>query len=318
MNKLPRSWVAVEGGNKGLSASYQPLPGIKVLQWNVLADGLAQNGDFVNVPSSVLEWERRWPLILTEIQEADADLICLQEVNKYEDFFLPAMKEAGYGSFYLPKQNSPALKYGAPSDGCAIFYRASKFELRNEPIGKSYVSKDGIIMNQGFIILSLIDKSENRDFILATTHLKAKNETESEEARNLQVSQLLQELTAFRTGLDQDAEVPIIVCGDFNAEPDSQSCRLMRRNSDFRFLSIWDFKVQTAEEQSLITTYKWRRYGLAKRIIDYVWFTSHGDLDLVRRWSMLSDSQIGEQGLPTDGYGSDHIALCAQFAWNKT
>ena len=35
------------------------------------------------VPSSLLEWDSRWPLILKEIQEADADLVCLQEVNKY-------------------------------------------------------------------------------------------------------------------------------------------------------------------------------------------------------------------------------------------
>lgn len=52
-----------------------------------------------------------------------------------EDFFLPAMKEAGYDSYYLPKLNSPAVKYGAPSDGCAIFYRASKFELNQTPLG---------------------------------------------------------------------------------------------------------------------------------------------------------------------------------------
>ena len=37
----------------------------------------------MQVPLKVLEWEQRWPLILTEIQEADADLICLQEVNNY-------------------------------------------------------------------------------------------------------------------------------------------------------------------------------------------------------------------------------------------
>ena len=105
MDKLPRSWVAVKSNTKSLSASHsppQPPPGIKVLQWNVLADGLAQNGNFIQVstslhsltlvhkerrrcqvPSSLLEWDSRWPLILKEIQEADADLVCLQEVNKY-------------------------------------------------------------------------------------------------------------------------------------------------------------------------------------------------------------------------------------------
>lgn len=141
-------------------------------------------------------------------------------------------------------------------------------------------------MNQGFIILSLKDKTEGRDFILATTHLKAKNGTESETARNLQVlrhlrflgnlnvlkvSQLLRRLDERQMALQNGKNVPIIVCGDFNAEPDSQSCLMMKRNDKFPFLSIWDFKVKAIEEPSPMTTFKWRPCGLAKRIIDYVW-----------------------------------------------
>jgi len=50
MNKLPRSWVAIERSAKRTSiTSSRPQPGFKVLQWNVLADGLAQNGNFTNV-----------------------------------------------------------------------------------------------------------------------------------------------------------------------------------------------------------------------------------------------------------------------------
>lgn len=57
--KLPRSWVFIESANKGLSASYSSpkLSGIKVLQWNVLADGLAQNGNFVNVTRKVQSFQ---------------------------------------------------------------------------------------------------------------------------------------------------------------------------------------------------------------------------------------------------------------------
>ena len=42
-------------------------------------------------------------------------------------------------------------------------------------------------MNQGFIILSMVDKDEDKEFILATTHLKAKNGTENVDTRCLQV-----------------------------------------------------------------------------------------------------------------------------------
>ena len=90
--------------------------------------------------------------------------------------------------------------------------------------------------------------------------------------RTLQVSQLLEALQSFCEANGEGAEVPIIVCGDFNDEPNSQSCHLMRMNTPFRFLSIWDFKVETTEESSPVTTFKWRPAGLNKRIIDYVWY----------------------------------------------
>ena len=54
-------------------------------------------------------------------------------------------------------------------------------------VGKSYINADGSSMSQGFIILSLFDKTENKEFVLATTHLKAKNGMESQETRSLQV-----------------------------------------------------------------------------------------------------------------------------------
>ena len=52
---------------------------------------------------------------------------------------------------------------------------------------KRYTCQDGSSMNQGFIILSMVDKDEDKEFILATTHLKAKNGTENVDTRCLQV-----------------------------------------------------------------------------------------------------------------------------------
>lgn len=37
----------------------------------------------LQVPISCLQWEHRGPLILQEIREADADIICLQELNHF-------------------------------------------------------------------------------------------------------------------------------------------------------------------------------------------------------------------------------------------
>ena len=79
-------------------------PKLKVLQWNTLADGLAQHGGFLKagnawhalrhwpclsqepllqVEPKLLTWEHRAPIILEQLLEADADVLCLQEVNHF-------------------------------------------------------------------------------------------------------------------------------------------------------------------------------------------------------------------------------------------
>eukprot|EP00882_Tetradesmus_deserticola_P021706 GHRQ01023503.1.p1 GENE.GHRQ01023503.1~~GHRQ01023503.1.p1 ORF type:complete len:141 (+),score=23.17 GHRQ01023503.1:276-698(+) len=55
----------------------------RVATFNILADGLAQSGDFFKVPISCLMWEHRLPLIMQEIRAANADIICLQELNHF-------------------------------------------------------------------------------------------------------------------------------------------------------------------------------------------------------------------------------------------
>lgn len=41
------------------------------------------------VPISCLQWEHRLPLILQEVREADADIICLQELNHFGEHSCP-------------------------------------------------------------------------------------------------------------------------------------------------------------------------------------------------------------------------------------
>ena len=55
------------------------------------------------------------------------------------DFFLPAMEQQGYSGAFYSKPCSPAEQYGAPCDGCAIFYKSQRFRLLHEPQGKLLV-----------------------------------------------------------------------------------------------------------------------------------------------------------------------------------
>ena len=52
-----------------------------------------------------------------------------------DEFFLPAMEKQGYHGAFFSKLCSPAEQYGAPCDGCAIFYNSDRFEACHEPQG---------------------------------------------------------------------------------------------------------------------------------------------------------------------------------------
>jgi len=69
-----------------------------------------------------------------------------------------------------------------------------------------------------------------------------------------------------------------------------------------------------AQEGSEFTTWKFRSNGVAKRTIDYVWY-SNSQLVPVSRWRMLSEAEIGPTGLPNTVYPSDHMAVTCQFGW---
>eukprot|EP00775_Hariotina_reticulata_P003332 gene3332-3609_t len=254
---LQRAEVSLE--TSCVSSSYP----FRVATFNILADGLAQTGDFVKVPISCLQWEYRLPLILQEIRAANADIICLQELNHF-DALAAALIPEGYSAFFRAKQPSPALKFGFPADGIALFYRHSRFSCFPEPAGHCFESMDGQPAAQGYVTAQLHDKQSGRCILVAATHLKAKAGADNEQTR---VHQYIQQ---HELGLD----------------------------------SIW-------EE---FTTWKFRSSGVAKRTIDFIWYSKQ-QLVPTSRWRMLSESEIGPEGLPSRHYPSDHMCVTCELAW---
>lgn len=70
--------------------------------------------------------------------------------------------------------------------------------------------------------------------------------------------------------------------------------------------------VQQALE---FTTWKFRSDGVAKRTIDYIWYSKQ-QLVPISRWRMLSEAEIGPQGLPNMIYPSDHMCVTCEFGWS--
>lgn len=106
---------------------------IRILQFNVLADGLSglreDLGDFGRASREILQWEYRRDRLLKEITQYNPDIITLQEVDHYHDFFWPELVSRGYVGYFAPKPTSKCIDIGGEADGCAMFVRAKRLRV---------------------------------------------------------------------------------------------------------------------------------------------------------------------------------------------
>ena len=121
-------------GSYGLEERTNPLL-LRVMQFNVLADGLAgvrpDLGGFNRATEEILRWDRRKLKLMHEISQYEPDIVTLQEVDHYYDFFLPEMTRRGYIGFFARKPTSACLEYSKSGcgDGCAMFVKRSKLRV---------------------------------------------------------------------------------------------------------------------------------------------------------------------------------------------
>lgn len=104
-----------------------------VMCYNVLCDKYATRQLYGYCPSWALSWEYRRHSIMEELKANSADIIALQEVEteQYHDYFLRELQAEGYDGIFSPKSRSKTMSESERKyvDGCAIFYRTSKFSL---------------------------------------------------------------------------------------------------------------------------------------------------------------------------------------------
>ena len=199
-------------------------PGVplRVVQFNVLADGLSGRdtklGGFDSAPPASLRWEARRERLLEEIFRhpgPEPDVICLEEVDHYSDWFLPRLRERGYRGFFVKKPKSPCLKTAPGSgleDGCALFCREATVAVaRVETL--NYASSNQVALLATVRMTG--PQTGSSSFVVACTHLVARKTAEGEAARKRQVCELMERLDT--TGL------PHVICLDMNAAPHDAS-----------------------------------------------------------------------------------------------
>eukprot|EP00537_Pseudo-nitzschia_pungens_P003745 CAMPEP_0172357986 /NCGR_PEP_ID=MMETSP1060-20121228/2328_1 /TAXON_ID=37318 /ORGANISM="Pseudo-nitzschia pungens, Strain cf. cingulata" /LENGTH=511 /DNA_ID=CAMNT_0013078961 /DNA_START=868 /DNA_END=2403 /DNA_ORIENTATION=+ len=221
----------------------------RIVTYNVLAEIYATQQQYPYCDIWALNWEYRFHNIMREVIDASPDVLCLQEVqaDHYENHLYASMSEQGYEGVYKQKTRQ-SMGLAGKVDGCALFWRRSKFHLvesysiefnelaqrqATQVMGINPRSEDGInFLNRlskdnvaQLVVLELANPQlatrTNRDPInqvcIANTHLYSNKEFP--DVKLWQAWQLLQELENFM--VNRGANLPLMICGDFNSSPDS-------------------------------------------------------------------------------------------------
>ncbi|XP_014661642.1 PREDICTED: CCR4-NOT transcription complex subunit 6-like isoform X2 [Priapulus caudatus] len=269
-----RQWVVTENGERAHTSAV-----FTVMCYNVLCDKYATRQIYGYCPSWALNWEYRRKGIMEDIRQYAADIISLQEVetDQFYNFFLPELKRDGYDGIFSPKSRAKTMLESERKfvDGCAIFYRTSKFSLVKEHLvefnqlamANAEGSDDMLnrVMTKDNIGLAALletkeaifenglppDPAQARQLVLiCTAHMHW--DPEYCDVKLIQTMMLMSELKtiaeesqSFRPGSHtaDPNTIPTLLCGDLNSLPDSGVVEFLRSgkvgitHADFKDLS---------------------------------------------------------------------------------
>jgi len=111
---------------------------VTALSYNILCDKYCTQSQYGYTPSTALSWENRRELILAELRERNADIVCLQEIDQdsFNEFFREALAHNDYKGVFWPKSRARTMaeREAKLVDGCAIFFKNSKYILLDKQL----------------------------------------------------------------------------------------------------------------------------------------------------------------------------------------
>ncbi|KNA08243.1 hypothetical protein SOVF_164350 [Spinacia oleracea] len=191
-----------------------------VLSYNILADYLANSHRklYFHIPRRLMSWEWRKSNILFELRLWSPDIMCFQEVDKFHDLE-EELRLRGYSGIWK-------MRTGDPVDGCAIFWRTTRFRLVYEECIE--FNKHGLRDNVAQIcVLESLITNQSGNLLASSTSQNAPNRVvicnihvlynpRRGEMKLGQVRILLERAQAVSRTWD---DAPVVLCGDFNCTP---------------------------------------------------------------------------------------------------
>lgn len=284
-------------------------------------------------PSWVVTPELRKENILNSILSYNVDVLGLQEIelHMYQEFYKPQLEQRlEYESMYVPRSRAHSLPDRRAVDGCATFWKRTKFKLvenssleffsqilsdprfaSNQDVINRNIRKDNVAL---FTVLELADESK---ILVVNTHIYW--DPEFSDVKLLQAILLIEEIEKFK---NRYPATPIVLLGDFNSLVGSDVYRLIiDRTIDGLEFGLYDYSpFNTGFTHSLAFSDSHAAQGVTftnftpsfKNVIDYIFHSD--ELFLTGVLSPIEEEYTELcVGLPNIHFPSDHIFVGARY-----
>ncbi|XP_040850621.1 2',5'-phosphodiesterase 12 [Ochotona curzoniae] len=314
---------------------------IRTVSYNILADTYAQTEFSRTVlypycAPYALELDYRQNLIQKELTGYNADLVCLQEVDKavFADSLVPALEAFGLEGVFRIKQH----------EGLATFYRKSKFRLlsqhdisfhealESDPLHRELLEKlalypraqEKVLQRSSVLQVSVLQSTQDssKKICVANTHLYW-----HPKGGYIRLIQMAVALAHIRhVSCELYPGIPVIFCGDFNSTPSAGMYHFVIKGSIPEDHEDWTsngeeercnmalthlFKLRSACGEPAYTNYVGGFHGC----LDYIFIDANA-LEVEQVIPLPSHEEVTtHQALPSVSHPSDHIALVCDLKW---
>ncbi|KAL8162284.1 hypothetical protein V2J09_013773 [Rumex salicifolius] len=363
---IPRRLISVSGVDTKGRLDLSSNGNFTVLSYNTLADAYATSEAYSYCPPWALSWPYRRQNLLREIVGYRADIICLQEVqcDHFEEFFSPELDKHGYQALYKRKTSEVSQTL----DGCATFFRRDRFShvkkyevefnkaaqslteavvpVTQKKSALSRLVKDNValiaVLEAKFSYQGADNLGKRQLLCVANTHVNVSQDLK--DVKLWQVHTLLKGLEKIAAS----ADIPMLVCGDFNSTPGSASHTLLalgKVESLHHDLTVDPLGIlrphsKLSHQLPLVSAYSSFVRGMGPPYIeqqrrridpttneplftyctrdfigtyDYIFYTADS-LTVESLLELLDEDCLRKDtALPSPEWSSDHIALLAEF-----
>ncbi|KAH9410604.1 putative endonuclease/exonuclease/phosphatase [Ordospora pajunii] len=306
---------------------------VSVGVFNILSNVYASRLTYA--PSWVINPEFRREGVLQEIVLYNVDILCLQEIELYSffDFYKEQLEmRCSYDSIIYPRGRVKNVAEKKSVDGCAIFWRRSKFRLiaqfpidfyqkmaqdakfeENRMLLDRYGKKDNVA------IAALLEKTNGQQVLVVNTHIFW--DPEYPDIKLLQTILLIEEIQRIKS---RYPNAFVIMQGDFNSLRCSSVYKSVTTQqidtADFGDMKCYQDICKDATGLGMKDAYASQDLEFTnftpqfKDVIDYIFYG-----DGLTLTSVLSpvDNEYTEKvvGLPSIHFPSDHVFLGAKLAF---